>query len=65
MDFNFLLPILATSVHFSAHPHEPDINGLNRVCNVHNIPLATNLATAEMIMVAFREGYSPANLHKE
>lgn len=32
----------------SPHPHEPDIQGLQRVCNVHNIPLATNLATAEL-----------------
>lgn len=33
-----------------AHPHEPDIQGLLRVCNVHNIPLGTNLATAELIV---------------
>ena len=33
-----------------AHPHEPDIQGLLRVCNVHNVPLATNLATAELIL---------------
>ncbi len=29
-----------------AHPHEPDIQMLLRLCNVHDIPLATNLATA-------------------
>lgn len=34
----------------SAHPHEPDIQGLMRVCNVHNVPLATNLATAELLL---------------
>jgi methylglyoxal synthase len=34
----------------NAHPHEPDIQGLLRVCNVHNVPLATNLATAQMIL---------------
>ncbi len=34
----------------SAHPHDPDIQGLMRVCNVHNVPLATNLATAEMLI---------------
>ena len=33
-----------------AHPHEPDIQGLLRVCNVHNVPCATNLATAELIV---------------
>ena len=33
-----------------AHPHDPDIRGLMRVCNVHNIPLATNIASAEMLI---------------
>jgi methylglyoxal synthase len=33
-----------------AHPHEPDIAGLLRVCNVRNVPVATNLATAELIV---------------
>jgi methylglyoxal synthase len=32
------------------HPHEPDISALMKVCDTHNIPLATNLATAEMLM---------------
>ncbi|HEY9607872.1 methylglyoxal synthase [Allocoleopsis sp.] len=33
-----------------AQPHEPDIQSLLRICEVHNIPLATNLATAEAIV---------------
>ena len=33
-----------------SHPHEPDVQGLVRVCNVHNVPLATNLATAEIVL---------------
>jgi methylglyoxal synthase len=33
-----------------AQPHEPDIAALLRVCDVHNVPLATNLATAEALM---------------
>jgi len=32
------------------HPHEPDINMLLRQCDVHNIPLATNLATAQLLV---------------
>lgn len=30
----------------SSHAHEPDISMLIRICDVHNIPLATNEATA-------------------
>lgn len=31
------------------HPHEPDVQMLMRICDVHNIPLATNPAAAELI----------------
>ena len=33
-------------------PHEPDINALVRACDVHNVPCATNIATACMILDA-------------
>ena len=32
------------------HPHEPDIAMLMRLCDVHDVPLATNPATAERLI---------------
>lgn len=34
------------------HPHDPDIQAVQRVCNVHDVPLATNIATANLIISA-------------
>lgn len=32
------------------HPHEPDIYSLLRICDVHDVPLATNLSSAKLIV---------------
>ncbi len=34
------------------HPHEPDISMLMRLCDVHDVPLATNPATANLLFKA-------------
>lgn len=39
-----------------AQPHEPDINALLRLCDVQGIPLATNIATAEILVKALDRG---------
>jgi methylglyoxal synthase len=31
-------------------PHEPDINALVRACDVHDVPCATNLTTARLML---------------
>jgi methylglyoxal synthase len=38
----------------TAQPHEPDISALLRICDVHCVPLATNLGSAEIFAKALR-----------
>jgi methylglyoxal synthase len=44
----------------TAQPHEPDVSALMRVCDVHRVPLATNLGTAEAIAAWLRDISSAA-----
>ncbi len=37
-------------------PHDPDINNIFSLCDTHNIPIATNLATAELLIKALERG---------
>lgn len=36
--------------------HEPDINKVIRLCDVHNVPLATNIASAELLLKSLERG---------
>ena len=36
--------------------HEPDVNNVVKFCDVYNIPLATNLATAELLIKSLDRG---------
>lgn len=49
MDFIIFLRDPLTS-----QPHEPDVNALIRLSDVHHIPLATNLGTAEIFIKALK-----------
>ncbi len=40
----------------TAKSHEPDVNNIVRLCDAHNIPLATNLATAELLIKSLDRG---------
>lgn len=40
----------------SQKQYEPDINSVMRLCDIHNIPLASNLATAEVLLLALDRG---------
>ena len=39
----------------TAQPHEPDVSALMRICDVHRVPLATNLGTAEAVVAWLEE----------
>lgn len=49
MDFVIFLRDPLTS-----QPHEPDVSALLRICDVHCVPLATNLASAEVFVKALK-----------
>ena len=36
--------------------HEPDINNVMTLCDMHNIPVATNLASAELLIKSLDRG---------
>lgn len=42
----------------AVHPHESDINMLNRLCDVHNVPLATNRSTAKLLVFAIEKQFA-------
>ena len=39
----------------TAQPHEPDVSALLRICDVHHVPLATNLGTAQAVVAWLEE----------
>ena len=40
----------------SPHSYESEVNSILHLCDMHNIPLATNLATAEVMLLALDRG---------
>lgn len=43
----------------TAQPHEPDVSALLRLCDVTNIPLATNISSAEIMLRALERNEIP------
>ena len=45
----------------TAQPHEPDVSALLRICDVHNVPLATNFSSAEIMLNSLTEDKIKSN----
>lgn len=42
----------------ASQPHEPDVNALIRLSDVYEIPLATNIGTAEILLRGLEAGFA-------
>ena len=40
----------------TAKSHDPNVHEIVKLCDIHNIPIATNLATAELLIKALDRG---------
>lgn len=49
----------------TAQPHEPDVTALLRLCDVFSTPLATNVTSAEIMLMALEEGHIKVQYGKE
>ncbi|MFJ6207221.1 methylglyoxal synthase [Lysinibacillus sp. NPDC092081] len=49
----------------TAQPHEPDVSALIRLCDVYQVPLATNMGTAEILLKGLQEGFVDWRLIQE
>ncbi|EPD53156.1 methylglyoxal synthase [Paenisporosarcina sp. FSL H8-0542] len=49
----------------TAQPHEPDVTALIRLCDVYQIPLATNMGTAEVLLKGLQKGFIDWRLLQE
>ncbi|MBX8944035.1 MULTISPECIES: methylglyoxal synthase [Lysinibacillus] len=49
----------------TAQPHEPDVSALIRLCDVYQVPLATNMGTAEILLKGLEEGFVDWRLIQE
>lgn len=39
----------------TAHPHEPDINAVLKICDINDVPLATNISTARLVLARLKD----------
>ncbi|MDO4589445.1 MAG: methylglyoxal synthase [Fusobacterium sp.] len=52
---NNILAVFFLRDPLTAQPHEPDISALIRLADVHKIPIATNISTAELLVKALKK----------
>ena len=52
----FLRDVESPNLHVNPLAHEPDSDNICKLCDMYNIPLATNLATAELLIKSLERG---------
>lgn len=52
---NEVLAVIFFRDPLTSQPHEPDVSALLRICDVHSVPLATNMGTAEAVVAWLEE----------
>jgi methylglyoxal synthase len=57
---NLVIAVIFFRDPLTAQPHEPDVSALMRICDVHNVPLATNLASAEATIAWLAQRLEPS-----
>lgn len=56
IELNYIDLVIFLRDPFNPKSHEPDVNKFFRLCDMHNIPLATNLASAELLIKSLDRG---------
>lgn len=56
IEHNYLDLVIFLRDPLTPKSHEPDVNNVGKLCDMYNIPLATNLASAELLIKALDRG---------
>ena len=56
IEHNYMDLIIFFRDPLTSRSHEPDVNDIVKLCDIYNIPIATNIATAEALILALDRG---------
>ncbi|MCB5640470.1 methylglyoxal synthase, partial [Erysipelatoclostridium ramosum] len=56
IEHNGIYLLIFFGVPLAPKKHEPNVNDIVKLCDMYNIPMATNIATAEALGLALERG---------